>query len=271
VPTSRAALIPASDGAVSADGRLARGERTRLRVAEALISLLEEGDPRPTAKAVATRAGVSLRLVFHHFEDMDAVYRAVITLQARRHWDRLRPVPPSLPLHQRIERTVRRRAGLFDAVSPVRRVSVSLAVRSADVAASLAETGELLRRLLTVTFAAELEAAGQGTAGPGTGGQRTAGQRTAGQRTGGVLDALDAADLLDALDAAASWEAWERLRRVQHLSNAAAQRVVTRTMSALLGLPPDQATPVPAQPAGPSEMVGPDGSGRSDGLEEPNR
>jgi len=251
VPTSRAALIPASDGAVSADGRLARGERTRLRVAEALISLLEEGDPRPTAKAVATRAGVSLRLVFHHFEDMDAVYRAVITLQARRHWDRLRPVPPSLPLHQRIERTVRRRAGLFDAVSPVRRVSVSLAVRSADVAASLAETGELLRGLLTVTFAAELEAAGQGT--------------------GGVLDTLDAADLLDALDAAASWEAWERLRRVQHLSNAAAQRVVTRTMSALLGLPPDQATPVPAQPAGPSEMVGPDGSGRSDGLEEPNR
>jgi AcrR family transcriptional regulator len=245
VPTSRAALIPASDGAVSADGRLARGERTRLRVAEALISLLEEGDPRPTAKAVATRAGVSLRLVFHHFEDMDAVYRAVITLQARRHWDRLRPVPPSLPLHQRIERTVRRRAGLFDAVSPVRRVSVSLAVRSADVAASLAETGELLRRLLTVTFAAELETAGQGTAG--------------------VLDALDAADLLDALDAAASWEAWERLRRVQRLSNAAAPRGVTRTMSALLGLPPDQATPVPAQ------MVGPDGSGRSDGLEEPNR
>ncbi len=74
----RAALI----GAGSTDGRIARGERTRRKVAEALISLLEEGDTQPTAKLIAQRADVSLRLVFHHFEDMDALYRAVMILQS---------------------------------------------------------------------------------------------------------------------------------------------------------------------------------------------
>ena len=38
------------------DGRVARGERTRRALAEALISLLEEGDAQPTARRIAERA-----------------------------------------------------------------------------------------------------------------------------------------------------------------------------------------------------------------------
>jgi len=203
-PTRQVSVIPAPDGAVSPDGRLARGERTRLRVAEALISLLQEGTPQPTAKAVAARAGVSLRLVFHHFEDMDAVYRAVAAVQAQRHWDHLRPIPPSLDLAERVDRTVRRRGRLYDTVTPVRRASMPLVAHSPDVANWIASCNALLRDHITVTFGPELERAG------------------------------DDPDLLDALDAASSWEGWERLRRQQHLSRPAALRVVARTLRSLL-------------------------------------
>ena len=52
------------------DGRLARSARTRHAVVDALLDLLGEGDLRPTAARIAERAGVSLRIVFHHFEDL---------------------------------------------------------------------------------------------------------------------------------------------------------------------------------------------------------
>src|SRR5208282_909869 len=56
------------------DGRLARSARTRHAVVDALLDLLGEGDLRPTAARIADRAGVSLRLVFHHFDDLEAIY-----------------------------------------------------------------------------------------------------------------------------------------------------------------------------------------------------
>jgi len=49
------------------DGRRARGERTRVRVLEALVALAEEGQVRPGAQQVADRAGVALRTVYHTF------------------------------------------------------------------------------------------------------------------------------------------------------------------------------------------------------------
>ena len=99
------------------DGRVARGQRTRRAVAEALMELLRAGDPDPTAKAVARRAGVSLRLVFHHFADMDDLYQFAATLQLRRQWADLPQLSPGLALPTRIERTVAHRAALFEEIS----------------------------------------------------------------------------------------------------------------------------------------------------------
>jgi TetR/AcrR family transcriptional regulator, regulator of autoinduction and epiphytic fitness len=201
----RLALLNSITDQPPTDGRVARGERTRVKVADALISLLEEGETAPTAKMVAQRAGVSLRLVFHHFEDMDSLYRAVMVLQAQRYWARLRDVPPELPLSHRVDRTVRQRGRLYDAIGPVRRAAVPLASRSEDLAQALAESSSLLRGRLELTFGPELEAAG-----------------------------ADAGDLFEAIDVAASWEVWERLRLGQQLSAVAARRVMARTLAALL-------------------------------------
>jgi TetR/AcrR family transcriptional regulator of autoinduction and epiphytic fitness len=171
-------------------------------VAEALLALVEEGNPQPTAKEVAARADVSLRLVFHHFDDMDALFGAVVAMQHARHWAHLEPPDAGQPRPERIDQTVAQRAALFEAIAPVRRAGLRQAQRSERVAADLAESNAILRRLLGSTFAAEL----------GDGDET----------------------LAEALDAAASWECWERLRGGQSLSVPAAAAAMARTLHGLL-------------------------------------
>ena len=43
------------------DGRLQRSERSREAIVQALLSLVREGAPRPTAERVAEKAGVGIR------------------------------------------------------------------------------------------------------------------------------------------------------------------------------------------------------------------
>jgi TetR/AcrR family transcriptional regulator of autoinduction and epiphytic fitness len=122
----------------ASDGRVARGQRTRRNVAEALCQLLQDGDPDPTAKSIAEQAGVSLRLVFHHFADMDDLYLFVAALQLRQQWTDLPRVSQRLSLPARIERTVSHRAALYEEISPVRRAVARRALTSANVAAVVA-------------------------------------------------------------------------------------------------------------------------------------
>ena len=77
------------------DGRTVRAQRTRQALLDALFSLLEDGELRPTAERIAERAGVSERSVFQHFPDREALYEAV----GRRQFERVLtgnvPVDPS--------------------------------------------------------------------------------------------------------------------------------------------------------------------------------
>jgi len=195
----------APDDPVPADGRLARGQRTRVKVAESLISLLEDGEPQPTAKEVAERADISVRLVFHHFQDMEAVYRAVVQLQAARHWSGMKEIPVDLPLADRIDRTVRQRGRLFDAIGAVRRAVTPQMLTSPELSTMVGRSNLFLRDLLANTFADVLYAAGS-----------------------------ERPQLLEALDLAGSWESWDRLRRFQGLSAAAARRTMAHLLTALL-------------------------------------
>ena len=61
----------ASSSAPEADGRVLRGARTRERIVDAVFELVSEGTVRPTAEEVASRAGVGIRTVFRHFDDME--------------------------------------------------------------------------------------------------------------------------------------------------------------------------------------------------------
>ena len=63
------------------DGRSARSQRTRNAVVDALLDLNREGNLRPTAREIAARAGVSLRSVYVHFDDLEDLFLAA----AKRH------------------------------------------------------------------------------------------------------------------------------------------------------------------------------------------
>jgi len=65
------------------DGRSARALRTREAIVDACVSLIEDGELRPTAPRVAERAGVSVRSVFQHFADLPALHSAVLAARQR--------------------------------------------------------------------------------------------------------------------------------------------------------------------------------------------
>lgn len=55
------------------DGRRVRGEDNRRKIVGALLKLVEGGNIDPTAEQVAKEAGVGLRTVFRHFEDLESL------------------------------------------------------------------------------------------------------------------------------------------------------------------------------------------------------
>lgn len=59
------------------DGRIQRSERSRQVIIDAMLALINEGVLIPTAQHVADRAGVAIRTVFRHFDDMEALYAEV--------------------------------------------------------------------------------------------------------------------------------------------------------------------------------------------------
>ena len=63
-----------SGPATDTDGRVRRGARNRDALVDALLGLLEDGIPKPTAREIAERAGVSLRTVFAHFDEVESLY-----------------------------------------------------------------------------------------------------------------------------------------------------------------------------------------------------
>ena len=59
------------------DGRRERGRSSHKRIVEAMMELIVGGDLAPSAARVAEEAGIGLRTVFRHFDDMDALYAEI--------------------------------------------------------------------------------------------------------------------------------------------------------------------------------------------------
>ena len=106
------------DGEWSADGRAARSERTRRAIVDAMRALHHEGDLRPTAPRIAERAGVSVRTVWQHFDDLETL----LVEAGRRDLEIARsfvaPIEPSLPTAARVNALVEQRATMFEEMAP---------------------------------------------------------------------------------------------------------------------------------------------------------
>ena len=188
------------------DGRLARSARTRHSVVDALLDLLGEGDLRPTAARIAERAGVSLRLVFHHFDDLEAIYSELADRQAERVKPLTVPISITLPLSRRLEEFSAQRGRLLETLSPVRRAAVLMEPFRPALAKRLKHARDLMRAAAIAAFAPELS----------------------------KLDANEKRATIAALDVATSWVAWEQMRRHQGLSETEARGVMATTIRALL-------------------------------------
>jgi TetR/AcrR family transcriptional regulator of autoinduction and epiphytic fitness len=188
------------------DGRLARGERARGLVVEALLELVREGDLRPTAPRIAERARVSLRTVFHHFADLEAVFAAAADRQSENVRRLVVPIAGSGPRAARLDAFVQQRTRLLEAITPVRRAALLMEPFSKEIAARLADTRALGMTEVTRVFAPELD-----------------GRTPAARR-----------ELAAALHAASAFPTWETLRRHQGLPLPRARRVMRRMLAALL-------------------------------------
>lgn len=105
------------------DGRLARSARTRRSIVDALRALHHEGDLRPTAPRVAERAGVSLRTVWQHFNDLEALLVAAGQRDYEIAIGYVTPIDVSAPLPSRLRQLVQQRGRMYEELAPVWRAA----------------------------------------------------------------------------------------------------------------------------------------------------
>ena len=187
------------------DGRTARSVRTRNAIVDAHVSLITGDDLRPTADKIAKLAGVSLRALWSHFADMEALF----TASAQRILDKrdasFVPIPPELPLTERIERFSKQRSRMNDAIGPAARASALKEPFSPALQHYRQLHVERVRDEVRALFAVELG---------------------------------DDEVMLDAITAVSTFNTWETLRKPMNMSAEKARATLTRAITALLDSKP---------------------------------
>ena len=142
------------------DGRASRAARTRIAVVDALLALNEKGNLRPTAREIAAEAGVSLRSIYVHFDDVESLLVAA----AVRHGEYLislaRRVPTEGPIGHRVAALVANRRTIYEAGSGVRRAALVQEPFSPALQRALEAGRKAGRAEIDHVFAAEITAAG---------------------------------------------------------------------------------------------------------------
>ena len=173
----------------SSDGRLTRAARTRTAVVDALLTLNARGELRPTARDIAAEAGVSLRSVYVHFDDLEALF----VESSRRHHELLMSTLPPIvdegPFELRLDAFLLRRVTIHEFAPGVRRAALLQEPFSPVLQQVMALARQALRAEVGSSFAPEL-AAVEG----------------------------DEMPLLRAIDVATNAMTWESLRSFQSLS-----------------------------------------------------
>lgn len=102
------------------DGRRERSRSSHKRIVAAMMDLIEGGDLMPSAARVAEEAGVGLRTVFRHFDDMDSLYREISRIVAERIWPAITAPYDSADWRINVRDLTRRRARVFETMLPFR-------------------------------------------------------------------------------------------------------------------------------------------------------
>lgn len=202
--------VPAEPGAgappPAVDGRTARAQRTRDAIVEACVQLVKDGDIRPTAPRIAEQAGVSVRSVFQHFDDLETLF-SMVTLRS---FDGLgaliRPISTDLPVEARVEALVSQRVELLEAITPIRRAAAVHAPFSPSIQQGVAAGQQFLRSQVAAAFEPELTA----------------------------LAESRREQVLHMLTTVTGWPSWEMMRTLDDLDVAQARTVVIELVWSVL-------------------------------------
>jgi AcrR family transcriptional regulator len=154
-----------------------------------------------SAELVAERAGVGLRTVFRHFNDMDSLYREMsLAIEARLREDVSFEFTVA-DWRGRLSELIVRRSGLFERIAPFKRAEAAHRHRSKFLEQDVERMNAFLREKLRAALTPAL-----------------------------ARDQL----LFEALDLLLSFESWERLRRDQSLTPRRAREVLEAAVTRLL-------------------------------------
>lgn len=189
------------------DGRTLRSERTRERIVGAALDLIREGEAQPRTAVIADRAGVSVRSIFQHFADTEALFIAVADRVVRDVLKLARAIPESASLDDRVGALLEQRAEICETLMPLLR-SAAIHQSASTSLAERARAGRMYAR-----FRSE-------------------------QVLRPELDRLPPSvrqETLDALTAAMDWETWANLRLQYGLEPRGAASVMRRMLVSILG------------------------------------
>jgi AcrR family transcriptional regulator len=194
---------PAADDGmtVRVDGRRVRSRASRARIVGALMQLVDQGEVTPTAEMVAEQAGVSLRTVFRHFDEMENLFLEIADTILRRAQDYIGLPFATERWPDLLPELVDRRAEFYEAVSRFKSALDYHRRRSPALAEAHAQVAELSRNVLLSRIPPE---------------------------------SMPEPARLEALVLLVSIETWQRLRLTQRLSVTEAKAVVLEAMRALL-------------------------------------
>jgi AcrR family transcriptional regulator len=113
-------IMTARSATQQADGRRERSRSSRSKIVAALLDIVGKGEVSPSAARVADVAGVGLRSVFRHFEDMDALYREMGEVIEARILPILLQPPIGKTWKEKIFDLAERRAKVFEMIMPYR-------------------------------------------------------------------------------------------------------------------------------------------------------
>jgi len=193
------------------DGRTAKGLRTKQLVRESIlaayIDLIRNGVPMPTARETVERAGLSLRVIFNHFPDLQSL-RIAAFQRMQEESSKLfsETFPDRGSAAERLALFVQKHAQRLEYVTPAHRTAAMVESLDMDVAKALRVARGAARRDLERAMGPALKA----------------------------LSPEEKHALLTALHTVCSWNAWDFLRTHYHLSPARACAVMTSITSSVL-------------------------------------
>ena len=154
-------MTDATDVEPPVDGRVARRDRNRNAVLDAVLDMFGEDLLWPSIELASERSGLSLRSVYRYFPDPAALIEAAIRRNVEK--NREYGLLPSIgrgPLGKRIDDFITMRVRLFERIAPVYRATIHNAPSNAQLRDELASTRRLFRDQFEQQFAPELDELG---------------------------------------------------------------------------------------------------------------